>query len=224
MRWSAENSRRLHRGRRVFKFNVIGVTVLTKVAEKGDAAFEIIKVLLDAGTKTNVTHLREGEGTALMAAVRSNGLKCVGLLLQAGADTSALGENDNTALHFAAEENENATIVDLLLEAGAEIDAKDIDGRTPLHMAANVGNNECVDMLLKAGADKNAEDTNNETPLYAAADAGESRCVELLLNAGANKDTMSCFGYTALIAAALQGKKMNVQGDTECVKLLVKAG
>jgi ankyrin repeat protein len=50
--------------------------------------------------------------------------KCTELFLKAGADTSVLAQDDTTALHFAAQLNENATIVDLLLKVGAAIDAK----------------------------------------------------------------------------------------------------
>jgi ankyrin repeat protein len=187
-----------------------GTTPLHACLLQGDSAFEIVKVLVNAGASII--------GRELLTAVATKGSKCVALILQAGADTSALvGKDGKTALHYAAECIKDAVIVDLLLKAGAAIDAKDIEGRTPLHGAAAAGNDKCVDMLLKGGADKNAEDRDSCTPLPSAVFAGDSRCVELLLNAGAYKDAMNRDGTTALMVAA--GK-----GNTECVKLLVKAG
>jgi ankyrin repeat protein len=59
----------------------------------------------------------------------------VRLLLDAGADVDATGEDHQTALHRAIESGV-PEVVELLINSGARIDAKDDHGNTPMTLAA----------------------------------------------------------------------------------------
>jgi ankyrin repeat protein len=194
-----------------------GMTPLILCVNQGDAACDVIAVLIDAGAGVNASFSIEYDGSMLRLAVVSNAIKCVELLLQAGDDTSVLNSEGKTALHTAAEVNEDAAIIDLLLKAGVEIDAKDMIGRTPLHWAALEGNNKCVDMLLKAGAGVDAKSDAMRTPLHHACIKGHSDCADLLLKTGADKNTEDVNSSTPLHTTAWGGA-------VQCVKLLLNAG
>lgn len=74
-------------------------------------------------------------------------------LLQQGEFTGAQTNTRQTALHIAAEfENESGTLC-TLLEHGADASAVDIDGETPLTIAVTKGELESVKFLLQYGAD-----------------------------------------------------------------------
>jgi ankyrin repeat protein len=57
------------------------------------------------------------------------------LLINAGADVNARGEDGGTPLHLAAENNENPDIITNLLNAGADGTAVNSDGETPFDLA-----------------------------------------------------------------------------------------
>ena len=54
------------------------------------------------------------------------------LLLAAGADVHAVGDNGETPLHYAW----HAVCVDMLLDAGADLEGRDGEGRTPIYCIA----------------------------------------------------------------------------------------
>ena len=68
----------------------------------------------------------------------NEGAGVIRVLLEAGVDINARGNNGWTALHVAAD-NEEAEVVRALLEAGADMNAKGNNGRTALHVAADKG-------------------------------------------------------------------------------------
>jgi len=97
----------------------------------------------------------------ITAALRQNGA-AVEILLRAGAKTNAttpLG----TALHWAAQ-NENEPILRSLLEQnGLKINAKNGRGTTALMAAASKGNARIVKILLQAGADASLKNSKGKT-------------------------------------------------------------
>lgn len=75
------------------------------------------------------------------------------MLLAAGANVHARGNNANTILNEAAGSNRNPEITALLLRYGAGINAGNADYATPLIFAAKLNPNpEVVSLLLDKGA------------------------------------------------------------------------
>jgi ankyrin repeat protein len=60
----------------------------------------------------------------------------VQLLIEHGADVTALDEAYFTALHLASSQG-SAAVVQLLIEHGADVAAQDGNHRTPLHLASS---------------------------------------------------------------------------------------
>jgi ankyrin repeat protein len=72
-------------------------------------------------------------------------------LLEGGADTAAADQNGDTALHYAAhndDKNGAKTLCEMLLEFGAAADAVNNAGKTALDIAAETGNEPLVKLLL----------------------------------------------------------------------------
>ena len=93
--------------------------------------------------------------TPLCAASLNGSLKCVPLLIEAGANKDqGLADDGATPLFIAAHEG-HLEVVRLLVECGANKDQGTTDtGSTPLHVAAYHGHLEVVRFLVEAGANK----------------------------------------------------------------------
>lgn len=95
----------------------------------------------------------------------------IDMLLNAGADASAVADNDgNTPLHFSVMEYGNPDVIQKFI-LPETVNAKNKEGYTPLHLAAAMVvtgrdvQQRIIDMLLDAGADARVETLNGETPL-----------------------------------------------------------
>lgn len=143
------------------------------VSEAHDEATEIL-LKLGWGTE-DVNRPNSGHGrTPLLDAVRWGRRHIVKLLLDHGADASALAKNPFNqerrnwgALHIFAEQghNENPGLVSDLLDAGVPIDgledsdgefSGDVDAETPFYVAVRKNAFKLADLLLSKGADINA--------------------------------------------------------------------
>jgi cytohesin len=89
----------------------------------------------------------ESTGSVLHAAVQSNRIDVVRLILDAGADVNATNDIDETPLHLAAEKDERSAIVELLLLTGADVNAKRIFDETPLDIAIKRNSAKVVKLL-----------------------------------------------------------------------------
>ncbi len=88
------------------------------------------------------------------------------LLLQHGANISALDGSHSTPLHLASQQGKAET-VQHLIERGADVNARNASNWTPLHLVVSHESAIAVQQLLRHGAD-NAQDENQLTPLHMA--------------------------------------------------------
>jgi ankyrin repeat protein len=149
--------------------------------------------------------------TALMLAAENGYVKCVEVLLQAGARvaTQSLGTGE-TALLLAARKGRR-DVVALLLENHADPEAAVGDGPTALVEAVRGRHEDTVAELLKYQADPDRHDGNGSTPLMLAvlgAKGNDDRLVDLLLGAAGDRldvDRTDFGNRTALTLAHLKG-------------------
>lgn len=118
--------------------------------------------------------------TALLAAISSNSLPEVQLLLAHGADVDIADNAGWTPLHYAAWFGSNSLVLKELLDHGAKIDARNGRGITPLYFASVTGHEAQVKLLLAHGADRSLASTSGYTPLRAAKVKGLDGIVALL--------------------------------------------
>ncbi len=141
--------------------------------------------LLSKGADPN-RQTNENNDPVLLGVAYFNHVKCVRLLLEAGADPNAVvKDTGESALHscvIGLGENVSATdrldVVKLLVDHGTDPIRRTIPGvmslafwrdvrtrgETPLHRAAAYASEETVEFLLKAGADKTIRDANGDSP------------------------------------------------------------
>ena len=108
------------------------------------------EILLAEGADANIPTTVDG-AVALHNAAYNGFAACARLLLRAGADVNARGNNGNTPLHIASQHGHVHT-AKLLIAAGANIEARTQEGTTPLRRALANGHRELALTLLRAGA------------------------------------------------------------------------
>ena len=159
-----------------------------------------------------------GADVRLITAVKNSDHEAIRALLQSGqADVNAAEPDGTTALHWAAEQDDAAS-VEALLRMGAQAGKTNRYGVTPLIRACLNGNPAIVRMLLNAGADPNTVAPGGETALMTAARTGKVGAVEALLSSGADVNAAEGWrGQTALMWAA-------AEGNADVVRTLVQHG
>ena len=96
-------------------------------------------------------------GTPLTCAAQNNHVRCLHVLLKAGAfvNASNLDQGRSTALMLAAD-NGYVNCLRFLIRAGADVNMIDVRGDTVLNRMAAKGDVLCMDLLIEAGADVNS--------------------------------------------------------------------
>ena len=146
--------------------------------------------------------------TPLFVAASNGSLKCILLLLEAGAEKDKGRVDTGATPLFIAADQGHLEVVRFLVESGANKDQGTTDnGLTPLLVAAGKGHLEVVRFLVESGANKDQASTDNEaTPLLIAAANGHLEVVRFLVESGANKDQGTTDnGLTPLLVAAGKG-------------------
>lgn len=124
-------------------------------------------------------------------------------LIASGADVDVAQNDGMTALHWAADRGDSATVA-ALIKAKADVKSMTVNGGyTPLMLAARSGNAAVVKELLAAGADPKAVSGAGATALHFAAEAGNVDVVNALIAKGADVNAKEpIWGQTPLIFAA----------------------
>ena len=91
----------------------------------------------------------------------------VQLLVNHGADVTALDINHSTPLYLASLHGVPEAM-QILIEHGADVNAQNMKNETPLHRASLVGDTESVQLLIKHGADVTSKNWIYQTPLHFA--------------------------------------------------------
>ena len=118
--------------------------------------------------------------SALIAAINSNNMKAVRMLVKHPNMTKSILDDTNnsvsqvsgyTALHFACKHG-NLEMVKILVENGANINIKSVDAaflqQTPLHVACYYKRTKCVEFLVKSHANVYLKDSGGKNALHYA--------------------------------------------------------
>ena len=171
---------------------------------------KVESLLLERGAKEADT---AAHATPLHTASTDGQMKDALELLQKGADASVKGNNDETPLHCALNED----VTRILLDHGADPNAQDIYNRTPLHEAVVKQRLEVVQVLLDKDADPNLVDIERRTPLHLASEAGYLEGAHLLLKGSADVRARDCWGLTPFEVASANRRN-------EVMELLLERG
>jgi len=146
--------RAIEAGAQVNVPDIRGNTALGEAASTANVA--VLWYLLSRGANPNIEG-RNGMysslplcASAMFASTMSTDARfdCVSLLLEYGADVSAVDSRGRTALHYACQDG-CVRIANLLMEANCKLMVKDAEGKTPLDLAKS---GEVIAILKAAGA------------------------------------------------------------------------
>ena len=104
-------------------------------------------VLLYGYNKTECRNIVKSDGTYI--SINHSELKCLDMLIKAGASVNASAHDGSTALIRAARKGQT-DCVDFLISHGADMNQHDNKGITALMHANNANKDECVDSLIQS--------------------------------------------------------------------------
>ena len=176
-----------------------GRTALNWAIQRKDAW--AVNLLLRAGADPNICT----QSSPLQFAAWNSDLRCVKLLLGAGAIASYRDRNGYNALAYAARKATDVEIFKVLISAGLSIKERNSYGATPLVSAASQGNVYGIRALLDYGATLNEQDIDGDTALMSACFPRHHESVQYLLDRGADYTLSNHDGNTILHYVALSG-------------------
>eukprot|EP00762_Andalucia_godoyi_P001719 ANDGO_07175.mRNA.1 Putative ankyrin repeat protein RF_0381 len=153
---------------------------------------------------------------ALHFACENGSLSVARLLLNVGADPTAVSRGGFTALMLAAI-HDDPELIRELARRGAEIEAAGPEGQNALSIACRCGNALTVEALAEMGADVNAKGAEDYTALMFACDSRSVASVMALIRSGADINARCSDGWSALISAVSYNA-------VDVVRLLLQSG
>lgn len=155
--------------------------------------------------------------TPLHLACQNGYIKFVKFLLEEKeAKIEAKDEFGYTALHIAAEENQDE-IVTLLTNLGADREARTESGKTALHIATEKGQTEAVLALVRSKSVIGALDFQGKKPIHYAVLEKRVETLKALIKLGADINATDAFSITSLHMASFNN-------DPEIANALLKLG
>ncbi|GBG34463.1 Ankyrin repeat domain-containing protein 50 [Hondaea fermentalgiana] len=196
-------------------------TPLMLCCTEGAGSRSILEMLIKAGA--SVENRSDVSITALHIACYNNYPELVGLLLDAGADTSVRDKHGRSVLHKAClAAQPSLASARILVERGVDARARDNQGQTPLHYAAIAGSEPFCKLLLMRDSSRgrntkqvlvDMEDEKGRTPLLAVCEGplDAPSVVRLLLSYGADATHTDNSESSALNLAVRAGNLGAVQ-------------
>ena len=175
--------------------------LLLVCCEKGYTT--LANIFIMCGADVNAVAV-DSNATPLLKATMNNHSETAVMLIRAGADINAKGDDGSTPLHWAAWDD-HTQIANLLIEHKADVNAKDCDNRTPLTNAVENDNTDMAELFIENKANVNIKAPTGLTPLAWAAEKGHFHTAELLVKYGASINTKGKYDWTPLHLAAWNG-------------------
>lgn len=151
----------------------VGMSAVLQAAHFG--RYQVLKLLLQHPCHTSLIEISNyNRTTPLMRASQEGHVRCVRLLLQAGADTNRRNRADLTALMLASQRG-HARVCRWLVQYGACLDARTLQNSTSLLLACKRGHVTVVKELVTAGCELAVQDSRGRTARDVAMRYGRRR-------------------------------------------------
>jgi len=186
---------------------------------------KMIKLLAANGAKVDL-QTKNYHQTPLQIALRIKDITACKLLVELGADKTALDQLDNKGyapIHRAITAADGLDMFQFLIENSASLDTPALDGQTrPLTLAMRRKDKNLVWSLLNKGASIDIADAQGNTPIHWMVVAGDAEALKILLAIAKERDPEFLNRANKVKATALH---MALQmRDTACAKVLLEAG
>jgi ankyrin repeat protein len=195
-----------------------GKTSLSLASYRGHS--NVAQFCVDFGGQESIEWTDNEGRTALLSAIETenNNYDVIKLLIDSGADTSAVDDDEDSAMHYVswAGRFEVAKLLYEVMGQGA-FSLRDHDGSTPLILAILRNNEDVAQFCVEFGnlASINIEDDNGRTALHHASNVGNCDVVKLLIDSGADTSEVDNDGDSAMHIASSHG-------HFDVVKILAK--
>ena len=163
------------------------------LATKGDMS-ELAKKLLTI--KPNLLFTDAQGRTALWHAVNAKNLSVAKLIVEAGANTNQMDDEQHSPF-IRSIMSGNKAMMAMLLASGGDLHSQTSSGNTPLMVAASLGKERLVSLLIKGGSDIRHRNKSSLTALMIAAAEGQANIVKQLMDKGGNPARKSEEGKNA---------------------------
>jgi ankyrin repeat protein len=135
-----------------------------------------------------------------MVAVKSGKFEIFLYLTEIGADINRRDDDNNTALHLAAESG-SPDIINLLLDIGMSVNLTNKNDSTPLHVSAEFGHLDATKALFERGATTNYINKYGNTPHMVALKSDKFEICRYFTKIGADINIHDDDNNTALHSA-----------------------
>jgi ankyrin repeat protein len=197
--------------------NDVSADMLLRFLEKIEST--LLHSMIETGTleevrdvatpeSVNSTHPSDGS-TPLHVAAKCGRSDIAQLLVETGARVDEVDPSGRTALQFACEHGDSATVRYLVTSVAANVRIADKSGKTALHYACTQGGYSCVRILLTSGADSDVVDEDGLSPIDMAVSSGDLDIVRELNRQGASLNHVSKDGET-ILHRAIRSKKVEL--------------
>ncbi|XP_067685768.1 ankyrin-3-like [Haliotis asinina] len=132
-------------------------------------------------TTLNINSTNNKKMTPLLMAAYHGKKDVLGLLLETGADTSAVDHKNNNVLHLSCTGGHVDTVKFILNLNIVDINSKDLSGVTPVMLAAYWRKREIFDILVQQGADLSISDRYGDNILHKACIGGDKEIAKHVL-------------------------------------------
>ncbi|XP_067653192.1 ankyrin-3-like [Haliotis asinina] len=170
---------------------------------------EIVKHVLKLHT-LNINCRGSKGRTPLLLAVEYNRYNVFELLLESGADPSAVNSNGDNILHMACEGESEQIVKHVLRLQTLDINCRGYKGRTALLVAAVYSTYDVFKLLLESGANRSVVDSDGNNILHLASMGEDEKIVKHILKLHVvDINCRGSKGMTPLLLAARQSTELN---------------
>ena len=189
-----------------------GRTLLSWAAQRGD--YESIALLLNLGSSPNKAD--NDRRTPLHMSCHVMDIRCIELLVSAGADVSARTRDGRTMAFLVAEKADRPDVLRLFLEHGEDINSHTSDGWTLLHSAARGNRLNNIRSLVRAGIQVDATTRSGDDAIAVAVTSNTYEALCLLLHVTPTKKIQDAF--------EIYVDRAVTWGDLETIAILTVVG
>lgn len=181
-----------------------GMTPLHIAAASGktDLVSILVKHLTQGGAADALETQSRDRTTALHSAARGPAVEPMRVLVEAGANVSAVDKDGAAPIHRVAMQTRAGVALEmlrLLVKGGSDVNMRSAADDVPLHLAVMSGNTEMAEALLDLGADIGLADSDSSvTALHLCAAYTRPAMATLLLARGADNSVRDKTGNTPL--------------------------